>query len=168
MDKPLLKSHGLELYHAKLGDTELLGAKLSKENLREIRELYKSEPDVLLTDLLSREMSHVVKAQGEVIAICGVDQNGVLWTMFSREIRKHWRSFVKASPALIQFYHNFYPTLYCNVWSENVFVHNWLIHLGFLPDVLLTDSNDNTTIHFVRCIQGTISVVSESSRPVMH
>lgn len=141
---------------------------LSKENLREISELYEDTVERLLPDLMDREMSHVVKADGEVIAMCGVDQGGVMWTMFSKKIRKHWRSFVKASPELIQFYHAFYPTIYCNVWSENTFIHNWLIHLGFMPDVLLTDQNENITVHFVRCIDDTISIVSRSSRPVMH
>ena len=168
MVKPLIKSHGLELHHAKLGDVELLHGNLSKENLREIRELYEDDPNRLLLDLLDREMSHVVTADGEVIAMCGVDQGGVMWTMFAKSIRKHWRSFVKASPELILFYHNFYPILYCNVWSQNTFIHNWLIHLGFFPDVMLEDHNKNITVHFVRCVEDTISIVSESSRPVMH
>ena len=134
----------------------------------DLRELYEDDPNRLLPDLLDREMSHVITADGEVIAMCGVDQGGVMWTMFAKSIRKHWRSFVKASPELILFYHNFYPILYCNVWSQNTFIHNWLIHLGFIPDVMLEDHNKNITVHFVRCVEDTISIVSESSRPVMH
>lgn len=167
MVKPLLQSHGLKLYQAELGDIEALMQNLSKENLREIYELYEDTPERLLPDLLDGEMTHVVKVDGEVIAICGVDHS-IMWTMFSKKIRKHWRSFVKASPSLIDFYHCFYPTLYCNVWSENTFIHNWLVHLGFYPEVLLTDENENMTVHFVRCIEDTYSVDSATSRPVMH
>ena len=167
MAKPIMQSHGLELYHAELEDVYALKRNLSKENLREIVELYEDTPEELLPRLLEGDMAHAVKFDGEVMALCGVDQ-GVMWTMFSKGIRKHWRSFVKASPELVDFYHHFYPSLYCNVWSENTFIHNWLVHLGFLPEIIFEDDNGNLTVHFVRCIFDADSVDSATSRPVMH
>ena len=167
MAKPILESHGLKLYQAGLEDVYALKNNLSKENLREIVELYEDTPEELLPRLLEGDMTHAVKFDGEVMALCGVDR-GVMWTMFAKDIRKHWRSFVKASPELVGFYHNFYPSLYCNVWSENQFIHNWLVHLGFLPDSISEDDNKNLTVHFVRCIFDADSVDSNTSRPVMH
>lgn len=167
MVKPILKSHGLELYQAELEDVYALKSNLSKENLREIVELYEDTPEELLPRLLEGEMTHAVKFDGEVMALCGVD-HGVMWTMFTKGIRKHWRSFVKASPELVDFYHHFYPSLSCNVWSENTFIHNWLVHLGFIPEFIFEDDNGNLTVHFVRCILDTDSVHSATSRPVMH
>lgn len=168
MADPLMQSHGLQLHHATLEDVHQLLANLSKENLREIDELYEDEPERLLMEILeTSEMSHVVKVGDEVIAFCGV-KDEVMWTMFSTAIRKYWRSFVRASPKLINFYHCFYDPIHCYVWSENTFIHNWLVHLGFVPHSIYVDDNDNRTVHFVRCNYTIDHVHSDSSRPVMH
>lgn len=167
MVKPIIKSHGLNLYTAEIGDVNQLLNSLSNENLREISELYHDSPARLLPELLNSDMSHVVKVDDKVIAFCGV-RNGVMWTMFSKEIRYHWRSFVRASPALIGFYHNFYEILKCEVWEKNTFIHNWLVYLGFLPEFMETDESNNTVIHFVRCNFVESSIDSKTSRPVMH
>ena len=52
MVKPILKSHGLELYQAELEDVYALKSNLSKENVREIVELYEDTPEELLPRLL--------------------------------------------------------------------------------------------------------------------
>lgn len=167
MARPIISSHGLDLYNTTDEDVGSLLGSLSKENLREISELYQTTPEEMFKRLMAGEMIHSVKMGDEVVALSGVI-DGVMWSMFSRKIRKHWRLFVKASPDLIQFYHYFYPSLHCHVWSENVFVHNWLIHLGFVPDSLLTDSEQNVTVVFVRCNSPTSAIFSPISRPVMH
>ena len=167
MARPIISSHGLELYQATDEDVGSLLASLSKENVREIDELYQTTPELLFDRLMGGEMIHSVKMNGEVVAISGIIE-GVMWSMFSKKIRKHWRLFVKASPDLVQFYHYFYPTLHCQVWSENVFVHNWLIHLGFVPDSLMTDHNENVPGDFVRCNSPTSGIFSPLSRPGMH
>ena len=167
MAKHLIESHGLKLYKAELEDVEQLRKSLSNENLREISELYHDTPERLLPSMLDGDMAHVVKSGDTVLAFCGV-YDGVMWTMFSKEIRKNWRRFVRASPELITFYHHFYETLHCQVWSENEFIHNWLVHLGFIPEFAETDHYNNTLVHFVRCNFTGNSIHSDVSRPVMH
>ena len=167
MAKLIMEERGLNLYKAEIEDVNQLINSLSDENLREISELYHDTPRRFLPELLNSDMSHVVKIDDKVIAFCGV-RDGFMWTMFSKDIRRHWRLFVRASPSLIAFYHKFYDVLQCQVWEENTFIHNWLIHLGFIPEFMQTDEYKNTVIQFVRCNFLQSIIDSEVSRPVMH
>ena len=138
---------------------------MSKENIREFAVVYKMNILEALILALDDDLCHAVEVKGVPVALCGVHE-GVLWTMFSKDIRKHWRSFVKASPRLVEFYHSFYDKLYCNVWEENVFILNWLVHLGFEPYSI--EEREHSIVNFVRCNRIEYGVGSKESRPVMH
>lgn len=140
---------------------------LSTENIREFQILYQTDPLESLLSVLDDPMAHVIKSQDQVLAICGVN-DGQLWTVFSKDIKKHWRTFVKASPKLINFYHQFYDELWCEVWTENTFIHNWLVHLGFDIQYVVDYSNGQQALRFVRCKHWGNEFDSGPSRPVIH
>lgn len=167
MAKALLRHKDLRLY--KIGPEAMRPfiENISPENIRELRDVYQMNPSEFLVEALSQDMAHVVEMSGKAVAVCGVKDEH-LWTVFSSDIKKHWRKFVKASPELINFYHKFYDNLYCEVWSENVFVLNWMLHLDFNPIAEITSNRGITTIKFVRCNLLEDSIDSAQSRPVMH
>jgi hypothetical protein len=165
MANAIIKAGKIELHRFKGKHVFPLFHNMSDQNLNEFKELYRRDILEELLDSLSDDLCHVIEIEGVPIAICGV-RDQVLWTMFTKDIRKHWRSFVKESPRLIQFYHVFYDELYCNVWDQNVFIHNWLVHLGFEP-IGLTEGR-HTVVNFVRCNSLANDIDSEESRPVMH
>ena len=165
MAEPIIKAGKIELHKFKGKHVFPLNKNMSEQNLREFEILYKQDPLEALLEALNDDLCHVVEIDQTPVAICGV-RNQVLWTMFTKDIRKHWRSFVKESPKLIQFYHMFYDELYCSVWDENVFIHNWLVHLGFEPFEIKTEKH--TVVNFVRCNYWGDDVDSKESRPVMH
>lgn len=165
MDKPIIKVGDIELHHYRGRHVFPLFENMSKENIREFAVVYKMNILEALISALDDDLCHVVEVKGTPVAICGV-REGVLWTMFSKDIRKHWRSFVKASPRLVKFYHSFYDKLYCNVWEENVFILNWLVHLGFEPYSI--EEREHPIVNFVRCNRIEYGVGSKESRPVMH
>lgn len=167
MAKPLLKHGKFELH--KLGEADILPfyMNLSKENVREYEVLYDEEPYTSLLGLLNLDMVHSVKIDGSVAAVTGV-YNNVFWAMFSKDITKNWRGLVRGSPKLVEFYHNFFDELECNIWAENVFTLNWVAHLGFEPRVTYSDEGGNQHVHFVRCKHWFDDVHSKISRPVMH
>ena len=165
MAKPIIKFNNLELHKYKGKHVFPLYQNMSDQNIREFEVLYEEDILTTLLDCLDDDLCHVIESDGKPIAICGVC-NQVLWTMFTKDIRKHWRSFVKASPKLIDFYHHFYDQLYCSVWDENVFIQNWLVHLGFEPYEI--EEGKHRIVNFVRCIPPCDSIDSKESRPVMH
>ena len=140
---------------------------LSLENLREFQVLYEENPLENMFAALEDELSHVVTKGDDIIAMLGV-YDGVLWCMFSKEIKKHWRGFVRMSPKIIAFYHNFYDDLDTVVWDQNTFVLNLMVHLGFEPRLIEEDERGLSTVHFVRCKYPDDEFHSHSSRPVMH
>lgn len=164
MAKPILEHNGLALHKMEREDIVPFIANISDQNLREFLVLYDLDPFEALQEVVQQQMSHVIRMDGQIVAICGVDQ-GYMWSMFTKDIRKHWRKFVKASPRLVDFYHNFYSELFCEVWIENTFVLNWLVHLGFEP---LEPECESQTIKFVRCNLKHNDIDSKESRPVMH
>jgi hypothetical protein len=167
MAKPLVKHGQFELHKLKQKHIGPFVKNMSLENLREFHVLYEADPYEGLLSALEDDLCHAVLVGSDVAAICGV-YDGVMWSLFSKDIKKHWRTFVRASPKLINFYHNFHDELQCQVWDENTFIHNWLVHLGFQPEFIATDDRGYTTVNFVRCNYWFDDVHSKASRPVMH
>lgn len=167
MAKSLLKHGDFELHKLKRKHIGPFVQNISPENLREFHVLYEADPYEGLLSAVEDDLSHAVMFGNDVAAVCGVYE-GVMWSMFSNDISKHFRTFVRASPKLVNFYHSFYDELQCQVWDENVFIHNWLVHLGFEPQFISTDDRGYTTVNFVRCNYWYDNVHSKTSRPVMH
>lgn len=163
--KSLVIMGDIELHH--LAEKHILPfvQNMSKQNLREFEVLYKLDPVDSLRGAINEDLAHAVELNGRPIAICGV-RDATMWAVFSNDIKRHWRSFVKGSPSVVRFYHNFHDELYCDVWDENIFVHNWLAHLGFLP--YATQQEEYRVVNFVRCNSWNDVVGSSLSRPVMH
>jgi hypothetical protein len=88
--------------------------------------------------------------------------------MFSKDMRKHWVSFARASIKLMAFYNLLHPRLTCDVWTENHMIHQWLVSLGFLPERAIQSANGQMVIRFVRCSPEQKSVQTTTLRPVLH
>ena len=106
MAKPIIKVDKIELHKFKGKHVFPLYQNMSEQNLKEFEVLYEQDILEALLSALDDDLCHVVEIDKKPVAICGVREQ-VLWTMFTKDIRKHWRSFVKESPKLIQFYHMF-------------------------------------------------------------
>ena len=144
---------------------------LSTENLREFETLYKISPLEALYDLGPDELVFVVEKDSKPIAMTGIilqDDSGMMWALFSNDLRKNWISFARASDLLIQFYHSMRDTLYSEVWTENEMIHQWLAYLGFKPECFIEKEDGQSVIRFVRCQSDSEYVQAESLRPVLH
>lgn len=144
---------------------------LSTENLREFETLYKISPLEALYDLGPDELVFVVEKDSKPIAMTGIilqDDSGMMWALFSNDLRKNWISFARASDLLIQFYHSMRETLYSEVWTENEMIHQWLAYLGFEPECFIEKEDGHAVIRFVRCQSDSEYVQAESLRPVLH
>lgn len=167
MARPLLKHGVFELHKMESKHALDIYKNLSAENVREFQVLYEEDALTSLYDVVNDDLSHVVTIQGRPLFAIGAYE-GVLWAIFSRDIKKHYRSVVRMSPRLINFYHNFYDQLDVIVWDENTFMHNWLVHLGFEPQFIEEDNRGMRQVHFVRCNYWYDDIDSRPSRPVMH
>ena len=167
MDKPVIESHGLGLYELKPKHIMPLYDDLSQENLRELEEVCHVDPLEALLSLLGQQMVFVVERNGKVLAITGIDDEGVMWAMFTESMKKNWVRFARASTDLIDFYHHFYYRIHCQIWAKNEMIVQWLTHLGFEIDSMFL-SGEIEMIEFVRCKSKETNVYSFLSRPVMH
>lgn len=166
-DDPIIESHGLGLYPLRAKHIMPLYDDLSAENIKELEVVYQTDPLEALLSILPHQMVFVVERKGKPLAITGIDQEGIMWAMFTESMKKNWIRFARASSELIKFYHHFYDEIYCQVWTQNEMILQWLIHLGFETDVLF-ESGDIQMIQFVRCKSEQTNVYSLLSRPVMH
>lgn len=166
-DKPLREFGPFDFYKLQEAHIEPMLHSLSEKNLREMRVLYRVTPYDALMSVKDNELVHSVFHDGTIVAICGVD-DGQFWVMFSKHIKKVYRSLVKHSPKFIEFYHAFYEDMYSDVWIENEFIHNWLAYLGFHPEVVAETSYGEKVVRFVRCKSWYDDIGSKPSRPVMH
>lgn len=167
MDDPLLRSHGLELVKLQPRHIMSFYQNMSDENLREFGEVYELDPLEALKSTLHDQMVFAVTRNKEVLAITGVN-DGLMWSLFSKNMRRNWVRFARASVSLINFYHHFYDEIECHVWTENEMIHQWLAHLGFEPVGISELLNSQKLVHFVRCKTTQDNVHSLLSRPVMH
>jgi len=167
MGDPVIESHGLQLYPLKPKHIIPFHDDLSEENIKELRVVYKIDPLEALLELIGRQMVFVVERKGKPLAVTGIDEDGCMWALFSKSLKKNWVRFARASPELIRFYHHFYDELSCQVWTENEMILQWLVHLGFETEILF-NSGDAEIAQFVRCKTEQSNVYSLLSRPVMH
>ena len=167
MDKPIIQSHGLGLYRFKPKYIIPFLEDISEENIKELEVVYDIEPLEALVTLINREMVFAVVRDDKPLAITGVDESGMMWSLFSKSLKKNWVRFARASPDLINFYHHFYEVLTCQVWSQNDVIMQWLAHLDFEPDMFFSYGNVEMA-QFVRCKTEQTNVYSLLSRPVMH
>lgn len=167
MGDPVIESHGLQLYPLKPKHIIPFHDDLSEENIKELRVVYKIDPLEALLELIGRQMVFVVERKGKPLAVTGIDEDGCMWALFSKSLKKNWVRFARASPELIRFYHHFYDELSCQVWTENEMILQWLVHLGFEAEILF-NSGDVEIAQFVRCKTEQSNVYSLLSRPVMH
>jgi hypothetical protein len=167
MDKPVIESHGLGLFKLKPKHIMPLYEDLSAENIAELREVYQVDPLEALLSLVGQQMIFVVERNGKALAITGLDDEGVMWALFTESMKKNWVRFARASIDLITFYHHFYDQLRCQVWSKNEMIVQWLAHLGFEPESIFM-SGHIEMVEFVRCKSEKTNVYSFLSRPVMH
>ncbi len=144
---------------------------LSPENLREFETLYEISPLEALYDLSPDELVFVIEKDDKPIAMTGIilrENSGVMWALFSNDLRKNWISFARASEMLIQFYHTIRETIYSEVWTNNEMIHQWLVYLGFEPESFIEKPNGQSVVRFVRCQSNSEYVQAESLRPVLH
>lgn len=167
----ILESRGLKLVPFEQRHILPFIRNLSTENLREFETLYQISPLEALYDLAPDELVFVVEKDGKPIAMTGIvlrDDSGMMWALFSNDLRKNWISFARASDLLIQFYHTMRETIYAEVWSENEMIHQWLAYLGFEPECFIEKENGQSIIRFVRCQSEQNYVQGELLRPVLH
>ena len=167
----ILESRGLKLVPFEQRHILPFIQNLSAENLREFETLYEVSPLEALYDLAPDELVFVIEKDGKPIAMTGIvlrDDSGMMWALFSNDLRKNWISFARASDLLIQFYHTMRETIYAEVWSENEMIHQWLAYLGFEPECFIEKENGQSVIRFVRCQSEQNYVQGELLRPVLH
>ena len=167
MGDVILRSHGLELHRFKPVHVMPFYEQLSEENKREFKMAYELDPLEAILRSMQDQMVFVVMRGEKILALTGVD-DGCMWSMFSKEMPKYWVRFVRASHDLINYYHHFYDSIHCDVWTENEMIHQWLSHLGFGADTFISVENGQQLIRFVRCKTKQDNVHSFLSRPVMH
>ena len=167
----ILESRGLKLVPFEQRHILPFIQNLSAENLREFETLYEVSPLEALYDLAPDELVFVIEKGGKPIAMTGIvlrDDSGMMWALFSNDLRKNWISFARASDLLIQFYHTMRETIHAEVWSENEMIHQWLAYLGFEPECFIEKENGQSIIRFVRCQSDSKYVQGDLLRPVLH
>lgn len=171
MADPILESRGLKLVPFHQRHILPFIRNMSAENLREFEALYEISPLEALYDLAPDELVFVIEKDDKPIAMTGIvlrEDSGMMWALFSNDLRKNWISFARASDMLIQFYHTIRETIYSEVWTENEMIHQWLAYLGFEPECLIEKQNGQSVIRFVRCQLESNYVQGDTSRPVLH
>ena len=167
MAKPILEERGLQLVRFEKKHLMPFLHDMSPESKRELRVAYEIEPFDALSMAQDYEKVFAVIRDGKPLAVTGLDK-GFMWALFSKGLRRNWYRFVKASPALIEYYHGFNKELTCDIWARNGMIAQWLAHLGFEPIAHVDSENGNEFIRFVRCHRETASVLTFPSRPVIH
>lgn len=145
---------------------------MSVENLFEAEAVYKIDLMKTLIEQADIPDVFIIENDKEPLAIVGVQgithQKGLMWSMFSENMKDNWFSFVKASPKLINFLHTHYHEIVVNTWEGNHKMLQWLGWLGFDLTEMYANENGFNMAHFVRCNQHRKNVYAFSSRPVIH
>lgn len=171
MGKPLIEERGLQLVPLDQAHIRPFVEDISPETMREFETLYATSPTETLEDLVDEPLVFSVMKDGRPVAITGLvlhTKDALMWAIFTKGLRKHWVSFARASQKLIQFYHTLHPNLRSEVWVKNEMIHQWLLHLGFLPEAVIDLQNGQSVVRFVRCIPEHKSAQTATSRPVLH
>lgn len=165
--KPIMSRCGLELHRLKPSHITPFVDDMSPESKRELRVAYGLDPLAATLECLKKDMTFTVMRDGHPLAITGLDQ-GFMWALFGNGLRKNWFRFAKASPYLIDFYHDVEPHIMCDIWSRSTKIAQWLTYLDFSPIQVMESDDGNTFIRFVRCDNPEACGLSQASRPVMH
>ena len=145
---------------------------MSVENLFEAEAVYKIDLMKTLIEQADIPDVFIIENDKEPLAIVGVQgithQKGLMWSMFSENMKDNWFSFVKASPKLINFLHTHYHEIVVDTWEGNHKMLQWSGWLGFKLTEMYANENGFNMAHFVRCNQHRKNVYAFSSRPVIH
>jgi hypothetical protein len=171
MDKPYIEERGLKLVAFEERHILPFAINISAENLREFEVLYELPVVEALEACIGKPLVFTIEKNGEPLAVTGLEideDHALMWCMFSKNLRKNWISFARASEKLMKFYQGLHPTLAADVWTENDMIHQWLVYLGFVPEMLIEMQNGQTVFRFVRCASDKKSVQNKPLRPVLH
>lgn len=171
MGKALIEERGLTLVAFDPAHIQPFVEDISAENMREFESLYQVSPTEALEGIAHEPLIFTVMREERPVAITGLilhSEDALMWCLFSKELKKHWISFARASRKLIEFYHTLHPNLRSEVWTENNMIHQWLLHLGFWPQDIVEMPNGQSVVRFVRCGSESKSVQTSTSRPVLH
>lgn len=162
------ESRGLRL--APLTPEHILSFKMSKENVREFAEVYKENPIHSLLEASKDPGTYAVLKGDEVLAITGIVNmrgEGLVWALFSQNMRKHFVRFARASEDLMEMHHQTYTTLVCDIWIQSTAIAQWLVFLGFEPEFEF-QHNGQQMVRFVRCCAEVDYELPFGQRPVLH
>ena len=166
----IMKQGLLTLVPAHMKHVIPLSETLSEENKFELS-LFNREPLDFFMEFVRKKNVYVIEKADKPLGIVGVEpdgyQTGLMWAMFAEDMQKSWFSFLKASPALVEFLHGNYYKLNMNILESNERIIQWAIWLGFEVDTVVDGENINY-VHFVRCNLSKKNVYNLESRPVIH
>ena len=156
---PMQKSHVMEFYHdiasysaAEYKDVDLFYALDQMQEDQECMVL--KNPDGISVQLIG------LKATG--------NQQACMWSLFTKQMDKDWRSAIRVSPDIVRYAHQTYYEINLNIPIENEGSISWAVWLGFIPAGYIEDEDGTTLMHFVRCNPDRKNVYALASRPVMH
>jgi len=172
MDKILISHGSLRMVPIQRRHIIPMDSTMSVENLFEAEAVYKIDLMKTLIEQADIPDVFIIENDKEPLAIVGVQgithQKGLMWSMFSENMKDNWFSFVKASPKLIDFLHTHYHEIVVDTWEGNHKMLQWLGWLGFELTEMYANENGFNMAHFVRCNQHRKNVYAFSSRPVIH
>ena len=172
MDKVLISHGSLRMVPIQKRHIIPLYSTMSVENLFETEAVYKIDLMKTLIEQADTPDVFIVENDKGPLAIVGVQgithQKGIMWSMFSENMKDNWFSFVKASPKLIDFLHTHYHEIVVDTWEGNHKMLQWLGWLGFELTEMYTNDNGFNIAHFVRCNEHRKNVYAFPSRPVIH
>lgn len=172
MDKVLISHGSLRMVPIQRRHIIPMYSTMSVENLFEAEAVYKIDLMKTLIEQADIPDVFIIENDKEPLAIVGVQgithQKGLMWSMFSENMKDNWFSFVKASPKLIDFLHTHYHEIVVDTWEGNHKMLQWLGWLGFDLTEMYANENGFNMAHFVRCNQHRKNVYAFSSRPVIH
>lgn len=167
-----IQERGLTLVDLEESHIQPFVENISPESEREFREFYKISLTDALINVVDDPFAFTVLKDGKPVAITGAalfTDHALIWAVFSKDLRRNWITFARASQKLMEFYHKFHGELRATIWTENHMVHQWLLHLGFVPaDIVYDPKNKQSSLHFVRCDHDAKYGDGSLSRPVLH
>jgi len=123
-----------------------------KHSKKELRTIYRKDLKEAVIQRMNLNECYAVVDADNVYAITGIAPDGMMWCVFSSLIDSNFVKMARASRTLIEFYHERFPTIVCDIWEKNHMITQWLAFLGFGPMWTYT-VDDYTLIRFVRCTE---------------
>jgi len=141
---------------------------VSAENVRELREFYGLDPTEAILNLVDDDSVYAVVYNDKVVCLTSINDDGLMWALFSADINDNSIRFVRASRALIEYYHRAHDQIECRVWTENGKALQWLTYIGFEPVGVSRYGDHHDYVTFVRCNPDAMRNRAELLRPVIH